>query len=745
MKLPVYHYRNLKRFSILALFGFLSSVSFAQTLSNYIVTDQFGYRTADQKIAVLRDPQIGADAAESYTPGVSYALVNELSKVQVFTGSAVAWNAGGTDPHSGDKVWHFDFSSITTPGTYYVLDITNNVKSYSFDINDDVYNNVLKHAVRTFFYQRANFAKATPYADSRWTDGASHVGPGQQKNCRYYLDQTNATLERDLTGGWFDAGDMYKYTPWTAGYIVTMLNAYRDNPTVWTDDYNLPESGNNIPDLLDEAKWGMNYLRRLQNDDGSLIALVNGPGGSPPSSATGKCLYGKVSTAAALKAASAFALGSTVYRMIGLTCYADTLQIAAEKAWGWAKNNPLIDWNNSSDAAWTTAVGWSGGPLSCNANCAEDEMKMKLEAATFLFELTKTTEYQTYFDANYLNSDLIKSYYLNPFQQALQEALLHYTSISGASPAVVTDIKSKTLAALTSKVAWGGSLMDAYDTKIDAYNSYMKDYTWGSNSVKCSQGLIFYEMTKYGISPTRSADAMVAAENFIHYIHGLNALSKNYLSNMNDYGADNSVTELFHSWFTDGSALWDKVGVSTYGPAPGFLVGGPNTNYSGANVCCKTAVCGSPANNAKCTAIDITKIMGQPKHKSYTDFNTDWQLQSWEMSENSCGYQSVYIRLLSNFVKKLGTTPTLQDCVVTETENALKTYPVDIFPNPSAKSFNIVCNANFKAEVFCIEGKLMETVEANGRIEVGENLEPGMYIIKVNQQNKAHFFKIIKL
>ena len=188
--------KYLPKFSIIA-FCIISVNAFSQTVSKYIVIDQFGYRTTDQKIAVLRDPQIGFDASESYTPGTSFALVNATSNTSVFTGTAVAWKSGSTDTHSGDKIWHFDFSSFTTPGSYYVLDVTQNVKSYSFDIKDDVYNDVLKHAVRTFFYQRANFAKNEPFAGKGWTDGASHVKPKQQLNCRYYLDTNDVALEKN--------------------------------------------------------------------------------------------------------------------------------------------------------------------------------------------------------------------------------------------------------------------------------------------------------------------------------------------------------------------------------------------------------------------------------------------------------------------------------------------------------------------------------------------------------------------
>jgi hypothetical protein len=135
---------------------------------------------------------------------------------------------------------------------------------------------------------------------------------------------------------------------------------------------------------------------------------------------------------------------------------------------------------------------------------------------------------------------------------------------------------------------------------------------------------------------------------YINYIHGLNPLNFVYLSNMYRFGAENGVNEFYHTWFTNGSALWDRVGKSTYGPAPGFLTGGPNPSYDW-DGCCPSG-CGSANNNALCNSEPISPPKGQPKQKSYKDFNTSWPLNSWSVTENSCGYQISYIRLLSKFV-----------------------------------------------------------------------------------------------
>jgi len=140
-----------------------------------------------------------------------------------------------------------------------------------------------------------------------------------------------------------------------------------------------------------------------------------------------------------------------------------------------------------------------------------------------------------------------------------------------------------------------------------------------------------------------------AASRYVHYIHGTNPLSLVYLTNMSAHGAESSANEIFHTWFADGSAMWDRAGTSTYGPPPGFLAGGPNPGYDW-DACCPSN-CGGAANNAICTSTPITPPKGQPAQKAYKDFNTGWPLNSWAVTENSDGYQVAYIRLLSKFVR----------------------------------------------------------------------------------------------
>lgn len=588
-----------------------------------------------QKVAVLRDPQTGFDAAQSYTPSATLSLVNAVTGAKALTAAAKAWNAGATHAQSGDKAWWFDFSSVTAPGRYYVLDEGKGLRSPEFDISDTVYDPVLRQAMRTFFYQRSGFAKEAPYAEAGWTDGASHL---QDKTARRFLAKDDASTEVDVSGGWYDAGDLNKYTNWTADYIITMLRAYRERPEAWSDDFGIPESGNCVPDLLDEARFGLDHLIRLQRADGSMLSVVGAAGASPPSAATGPSYYGDPSTSATLAGAAAFALASVVFRAEKQTCLADDLLVRAKRAYEWAEANPNVQFRNNEGAT----NGLAAGQQEVNDY---GRLSKKVRAAVYLFEATGTASYRTFVDANHASVHLVEWNFAYPFEPDEQTTLLDYTLVADATPATTAAIKAAYLGSMNT----GGENFPAHEGAKDPYLAHMKDYTWGSNAVKSHQGSMFHQIVSHKLDATLNSRSIDAAGRYINYLHGVNPLQKVYLSNMGAYGAENSVSQFYHTWFTDGSAKWDEVGKSEFGPAPGFLVGGPNPSY-GLDGCCPSS-CGSAQNNALC-AVDVTPPLGQPAQKSYADFNNNWPANSWSVTENSDGYQLAYIRLLSKFTSK---------------------------------------------------------------------------------------------
>jgi len=608
-----------------------------EPLSPYIVVDDFGYRQDAAKVAVIRDPVTGFDADEEFQAGATYAVVDAFSGEQVHTGSPTPWNGGAEDDSSGDRASWFDFSEVTTPSAYYVLDTEHGVRSPVFVIANDVYREVLKHAVRTFFYQRAGFAKEAAFAGAEWADGASHVGPDQDAAARLFSAPNDSSTARDLSGGWYDAGDYNKYTNWTAEYVVDLLRAYRERPAIWGDDFGLPESDNGIPDILDEAKWGLDWLVKMQNQDGSLLSIVGLDHASPPSAAAGPSYYGSPSTSASLSGAAAFAFGATVFGALGgdHTAYATDLETRAEQAWQFAEQNPNVVFRNNDGASGSEGLGAGQQEVD-----DDGRRNKKLVAACHLFELTGTDEYRTYFDQTYSQTSFISSGYTYGWEEFLQEALLHYTTLAGATPSVATDILDTYEAGVL-----GGDNLPAHREAWDPYRAPLQTYTWGSNSTKARVGLVLHSFVKYGFTAAPEDEVLAAAESFIHYLHGVNPLGLVYLTNMGAFGAERSASQIFHSWFSDGSADWDAVGESTYGPAPGFLAGGPNPSY-GWDGCCPNG-CGT---GNDCGSAPPAPPQGQPAQKSYLDFNDGWPLNSWSVTENSNGYQIGYIRLLSKFV-----------------------------------------------------------------------------------------------
>ncbi|MBW2453462.1 MAG: glycoside hydrolase family 9 protein, partial [Deltaproteobacteria bacterium] len=361
--------------------------------------------------------------------------------------------------------------------------------------------------------------------------------------------------------------------------------------------------------------------------------------GSPPSAATGQSLYGTASTSATLSTAAAFALGAKVLGGVsGLGAYASDLETRAIQAYAWADANPAVLFYNNDGNSGTQGLG-AGQQETDDYG----RQTTKIEAAVYLFALTDQASYRSHVDQNYAAVHLIDWSYAYPFEGDQQSMLLYYAALPGATATVADDIRSTYLSAMA-----GTDNFAALDGDVDPYFAHLADYTWGSNSTKSHQGSMYLDLVAYAVSGADAAAARAAAERYVHYLHGVNPLGLVYLSNMGSLGAEKSVTQFYHAWFTHGSELWDSTDESTYGPAPGFLTGGPNPSY-GIDGCCP-ASCGSTENNAVCSSESLEPPLNQPEQKSYKDFNTSWPLNSWEVTENSNGYQVAYIRLLSKMV-----------------------------------------------------------------------------------------------
>ena len=723
---------------LFAIFYAFSAATYAgpETTSQFIKIDQFGYRPNDEKIAVISDPQTGYNAVLSFTPGITYEVRNWTTDDIVYSAVITPWNGGAIHAQSGDIVYWFDFSTVTTDGSYYIFDPTNNVGSYRFEINNCVYTEVMKRAMRTFYYQRCGFAKQYPFSDTGYVDKACHIGAWGDTDCRLY-NNTNVSTSKDLSGGWHDAGDYNKYVNFAWGAMIDMLLAYEQNPTVWLDNYDIPESGNGVPDILDEIKIEVDWLLKMQNSDGSLLSVMGAGNGtfSPPSTDNRHRVYGPATTSASLSGAAVFALAAIQFKAVGQTAYATTLQAAATNAWTWANANPNVQFFNSGLIA--------AGEQEINSTQYPTPLfERKFIAAAFLYAATGTVSYKTFVEANYQTVHLIAWGKAYMYELFLQDALLYYAALPGATPLVKTTINSSYANSLEKGTAEN---LPAYINKKDAYRAFINDveYHWGSNIGKGGLANMHLAMNFYNLNAANANNYKNAASGYLHYFHGVNPNSKTYLTNMGNYGSENSTTSIYHLWFTDRSPLWDEVGKSTYGPAPGFVPGGPNRDYNVADCC--PANCGNY--NSICTSENITPPKGQPVQKSWKDFNTEWPINSFTITEPAIYYQANYIRMLSKFLSS--------SCDITgiSTPKIVNSNLIQaIYPQPAEDKMIIKFydhQTKLDYVLFDINGK--ELLNKTNTVISGETLEinlssiaAGVYFIKINTTDKTEVRKIVK-
>lgn len=631
------------------------ATNWAQTLKSSpngpiprIVVDQFGYPVGARKVAVIRDPHEGYDARARFNPGRTYVLVNVATGQVAKEAPLVAWNNSAVHQASGDRAWWFDFSDVVTPGKYAVVDVENGTRSATFAIGDNVYREVMKHAVRTFFYQRAGFAKTPKFAGAQWADAASHLGPGQDPESRPWpstRSRASGLQTRDLRGGWYDAGDYNKYTNWTARNIIVLLHAFAENPQAFRDDLNIPESGNGVPDLLDEVRWGLDWLVRMQEVDGSVLCVQALASGSPPSAAKGPSYYGPPTTSATLMTAAAFAYASKIYaarQEKELQQFAARLAKRARTAWDWAEANPAVRYYNNDEAKQPGSKGLAAGQQEMSDT---DRLLAKVEAAVHLYALTPEPKLKTFIEANL--ASIVPSYGPTMWDVDGQDIRLYYTSLPGISP----DVRTKILRDFLTPVSRAVGSFTTDVAQSDPYRSPIQSYTWGSNKGKAMQARLFQLAALYTDDKALKPKARAAALEYAHYIHGVNPLGLVYLTNMRVAGAAHSANTIYHAWFAEGTR-WQKVEPGKPGPPPGYVPGGANPQYA-LDACCGSFgwnACGGGTPALICKR-DYEPPLAQPSLKSYLQFNTSWPANSWAVTEPSDAYQAYYIRLLASFAQ----------------------------------------------------------------------------------------------
>ena len=546
-----------------------------------------------------------------------------------FSGVPVVWKDGLTHTKSGDKVWHFDFSALEDIGEYYIYDVYNSEKSYPFKIDTTVYDEVLKESVRMLYYQRSNFAKVAPYAEVAFVDGKAFP---QDNVATSILTPTNLQTQKDISGGWFDAGDYNKYINYTDEIVHDLLTAYEANPLIWKDNYNIPESGNGIADILDELRYELEWILKMQvtssdvdgsnpaftsTDKGAFLhkasALDFGHGNdSPPSINQDARYYAPPTVSATISAVGMLAHASLVYKSIDSN-FALELKNSAIEGWNYLQGKAYSSYDNSGFGTAT----------------AEDSLYQqksnKVVASIYLYALTGDSSYKTYFETNAIDGNLINQGNLNDKDKAYfnsggttlrsHDAQLYYTFLTDANSSFSSAIKTNYTFAQTNQYVDFAPIKE-YDNQTNPYLSFLDAYPWGSNQAIGSSGNMLMNMIQNQLDTTNSDKYASASTGYLHYLHGVNPQNLVYLSSMEKVGAEHSVDKMHHAWFTNG--------VPT---APAFLVGGAVDSYSGT------------------ATIYGATVSSQPTLKAYAS-----DYDSYELSEPQLMYQSAYIRLLSSIV-----------------------------------------------------------------------------------------------
>lgn len=212
----------------------------------WIRINQLGYLPNGTKVAVW---------CSTGEKGISnWELVDAADNKVVFKGTA-GKNFGAYGPFQ--QTHRLNFSAFRKPGTYYLK--SGATKSATFKIADDVYKGTADFCLRYMRQQRSSF---NPFLkDSCHTqDGYTLYGAAAGLPDSTFID---------VSGGWHDASDYLQYSTTSANATYHLLMAYRDFPNVFTDEKlaNGLDGKNNLPDVLDEAKWGLDWLMKMHPRD----------------------------------------------------------------------------------------------------------------------------------------------------------------------------------------------------------------------------------------------------------------------------------------------------------------------------------------------------------------------------------------------------------------------------------------------------------------------------------------------
>ena len=434
-----------------------------------------------------------------------------------------------------------DFSGFNYPGEYQLT--VDGVKApFDVSIQANIYKDALAGAIKSYYFNRNSLALEERHA-------GVFQRPASHPDTIVYVEAAAATEERpegtiiSSPKGWFDAGDYGKYIVNSNITTYTLLRALENNPELFTQlELNIPESGDALPDLLNEILWNLDWMETMQDTDGGLYHKLTAKRfedlAMPHEEYKPRFVVQKT-TAATLGFAAVFARASRIAANYSqqLPGRAKRYEQAALKAWAWAKQNPKT--------TYVQAEGFQTGMYGSKPENLNDEWAW---AAAEMFQLTGKKKYLKSFE----QPEKVRA----PEWGGVE--LLALISLA-ENPKTPKKLKLNISEQLkTTADAWIAQTQESgYGVPL-----FGADFRWGSNGFAANKAMALFDINRISPNP----DYIKSAHALIDYLFGRNPNNVSYLTG---YG-ERAVKAPHHR-----ISAADKIEA----PVPGMLVGGPHNGY----------------------------------------------------------------------------------------------------------------------------------------------------------------------
>lgn len=436
----------------------------------------------------------------------------------------------GIDEAAGERVYLLDLTSIQQPGVYRIEDPQANSKEIT--IAPDVLNQLHWDLMKMFYYQRCGCGLKEEHAGC-FAHDVCHNRPAKLWE--------NPEITLDVTGGWHDAGDFGRYVTAAATAIGHLLYAYRLFPECFEESLEIPESGNDLPDILNECRCELEWMLKMQRADGGVyhkVTTLRHADFVMPQEDQDDLFVFPVSSMAVGDFCAVTALASKIYRKYD-AAFANRLQTASEKSWEWLKENPEF-------------LGFRN-PEGCNTGEYDDttDLDERLWAAA---EMTRMTQGKK-------GMKELKELY----EACPTKTELGWADVSGfAGLCVLTDWKGYTGVEMAEKfrhdfVKRAKSL--AAQSQKSGYGVSLKpeEFGWGSNMNVLNNGIVL--VMAYLFTGDKAFEEAAFCQ--LDYILGCNPLDMSYVT-----GHGSGAFRNPHNRPTVADGIDD--------PISGFVSGGPN-------------------------------------------------------------------------------------------------------------------------------------------------------------------------